>query len=317
MSDTIRVTGPAGALRNIPGLVGFIPTDSLVLLFMGERGQVTCTIRIDLDDALADPDRLLSLVPSTARQAQAIRLLPSLWCERMPTENDLAGLMVALTMIDTLHVTVYDLLWTNGVDAYSSYSCDDPTCCPRVIDYGASEIELTKGETAARSRDALVRSLSPRVSPETGFGHVDPDPVALFTELQASAQDESIVDESLALLFRATTRYSTWSRDTFIVLFAKAMVHDGMPGLDGARLERLAQSIPDGEDKALGVLTALAFMAGNGAASRILAQRCPDDSLAGLVTAALDMGSSPRFLIDTFAVISQARIDESDPTGRI
>lgn len=316
MTDTIRVTGPAGALRNIPGLVGFIPTDSLVVVFLNDSGVVRCTVRIDLDDVLDDPDHLVGFVLDVSAKADATAIIPTLWTEQMPTENALAGLMVALTVLDTQHVKVYDLLWTNGEDVYSSYHCTDPTCCPASISYGASEIELMKGETVARTRDDLATALSCTV-PVPFYEDVDPDPVALVTELRASQDDPSILDDSLALLFRSTTQYSTWSRDTFIRLYSLGVANGDVQALSGARIEHLAQRVPDGEGKALGVLALLAVMAGDGAAAQILAARCPDDSLGRLADITATGGIPPFEVIAMFAGIDQARIDESDPTGRI
>lgn len=316
MTDTIRVTGPAGALRNIPGLVGFIPTDSLVIVFMTDAGVVRCTTRIDLDSVLDDPDYLVGFVHDVSDKAAATAIIPTLWTEQMPTENALAGVMMALTVLDQGGIKVYDLLWTNGEDVYSSYHCTDPTCCPASISYGASEIELMKGEAVARTRDDLATALSCTV-PVPFYEDVDPDPVALVTELRASQDDPSILDDSLALLFRSTTQYSAWSRDTFIRLYSLGVANGDVEALSGARIEHLAQRVPDGEGKALGVLALLAVMAGDGAAAQILAARCPDDSLGRLSDATATGGIPPVEVIAMFAGIDQARIDEGDPAGRV
>lgn len=158
----VRLTEPGQLVASIPTLLGFTPTDSLVVICCHEpRGRVGLTMRIDLPapesilPAVAellshierqDPSRLVLLTYSDRRQDELMGLL-------------LGSLDPRITITEATHVTG---------DRFWSYTCTGSCCPPEGSLIPGSDVQVTalQAETAGlgratfASRDDLQRCLT-------------------------------------------------------------------------------------------------------------------------------------------------------------
>ena len=72
-ASPVRITGPASLIDAVPYLLGFEPTDSLVLIGLRD-GQVTVTARVDLDhpDQPREIADLMSVLAAKARSTDVV-----------------------------------------------------------------------------------------------------------------------------------------------------------------------------------------------------------------------------------------------------
>jgi hypothetical protein len=116
-----RITGPNDLLAAVPYLLGFHPSDSLVILgLLGDR--LTFAARVDLPAADDSPDDLVDyLTVVVARQRLQAAVLVG-----YGTEDRVKPVLLALW--GALVVPVHEVLRVTGA-RFWSYVCDNPHCC--------------------------------------------------------------------------------------------------------------------------------------------------------------------------------------------
>ncbi|MGC4806502.1 DUF4192 domain-containing protein [Micromonospora sp. DT233] len=158
----LSVRSPADLIAAVPYLLGFHPTDSVVVVAMRGR-RIVFAARADLPVAGTDP-----LAPAThlagviAQQgAESVTVLGYGEASRVTPAIDAVRASLAtagLSVLDALRVT-------DG--RYWSYLCDEPACCPpegTPYDTGASEVSAAAvfaGQVALPDRAALTAQVAP------------------------------------------------------------------------------------------------------------------------------------------------------------
>jgi len=181
---TASIRTPDDVIRAVPYLLGFRPSESLVLLALAGP-RLVLTVRLDLSAAAgqdprplretlasvarAQADRLLGVVvtdapvPNVAPDSGAGAVTGSVSQPRLPYA-DMVERLGAVAAGFALELTDAMLLQT---DRWWSYQCDDPACCPptgRPVDTATTSFEtlaVTYGTVPFGSREDLVRALEP------------------------------------------------------------------------------------------------------------------------------------------------------------
>lgn len=165
-----RLTTPAEMVASVPLTLGFVPTESLVVLCCHEpRGRVGLSLRFDLPPRALEP-ALASDVAMRVRYEGATRVVLAVY-----TEQRESGARVRLALVNALRRSLKDVVITEAVLVRSgrfwSYLCDRPLCCPPegtpVGDAaGSASVRLLAAETVLEGsavlpdRAALVASLA-------------------------------------------------------------------------------------------------------------------------------------------------------------
>lgn len=159
----VRVTGPAALIATVPYLLGFAPTESLVLTGI-EKGRVLVTARIDLTDIVEVPTCLSDTFDSIKR-AGADMAVALLYSEQARFE---LGLVCAAVVDNTERtgLELPDILLVTQ-DRYWSLTCTDQDCCPpegKSVPPGHDPIAvelISHGLSYHKSREELVAQLTP------------------------------------------------------------------------------------------------------------------------------------------------------------
>ena len=162
----LRVGSPASLLAVIPGLLGFHPARSLVVLGAGPpRGRIEVAFRYDLPEP---PDR--AAAARIAAHAAAILARQQLTLAVVagygpgPMVTPVADALAS--ELRRAEITLHDMLRVeNG--RYWSYSCQDPRCCPAEgvpfdpASHPTAEAMTAVGGGALRDRAALAATIAP------------------------------------------------------------------------------------------------------------------------------------------------------------
>jgi hypothetical protein len=340
-SAVVRIGGPGDLLDALPRMLGFVPTDSAVLVALRPpRGRVALTMRVDLPSRRHEVScaRVFAVQAHRAGATSAVlviyddRLPPAAtgWRGASLTREVRSALRLrgGLRLADA--VVVRDGRWR-------SLLCADRGCCP--VDgqplrdgtrpSAAAAALVAQGATALPSREALVASVAGPSGPAA----------ADLARLQAAAADElatrmeagepvaDIRAETIALFRAALDRYPTGEplSDEGAARLLAGLVdigaRDVVLGWAGQRdtdrlfalLSALAPRAVDPLEAP--VLTALAWVAyarGDGTLASIAVERAlasdPDYTMAQLVASGLDAGLHPRHV----RAVSR-EIGQSDP----
>jgi hypothetical protein len=149
-----RLSAPPDLLASIPFLIGYHPSDSIVLLGMAEH-RVTFTARDDLPPPGAPPPQQVAYLVEVLLRQGCRRVMLVGYGE----EERVTPMMTALLHgFGEAEVAVLEALRADG-ERYWSYVCTSPRCCPprgRAYDIGASEVAAMwtlAGRVARRDRD--------------------------------------------------------------------------------------------------------------------------------------------------------------------
>jgi uncharacterized protein DUF4192 len=175
-SPLLRVRSPADLVEIVPFLVGFHPTESLVLLGLnGLRERVGLTLRLDIQAARDAPGSVETcvahLIRAGARGAVAVVYdkPPAFWYDDgLPAlpHTDLIGDVI--DCLEVRDIALADALLVGG-DRWWSYLCVNQRCCPAEgqavrTPADASPVvaaATVAGMTAATDREALAASVGP------------------------------------------------------------------------------------------------------------------------------------------------------------
>jgi hypothetical protein len=196
----VRLSAPVDILATIPFLVGYHPSDSIVVLGMCDH-QVTFTARDDLpaEGAEADPDQLIYLLDVLLRQGCHRVLLVGYGSEKRVTPT-----MTAL--LDGFHdagVRVLEALRADG-ERYWSYVCANPRCCPPPgtrYDTATSEVAAAwtlAGRVARRDRAEYEAQIRPATgSLRDAMGRATAAAHERLIDLIAGAEDDEQAEAAL------------------------------------------------------------------------------------------------------------------------
>lgn len=304
-TSPVRITSPASLIAAVPYLLGFEPTDSLVLVGLRE-GQITVTARVDLDQ-LDQPRGIADLMTVLATKAESSDVLALTYGDR--TEVDTIAATAAECGMRLLeHVRV-------AGGRYFSLTCPIEGCCPAegtpiVADNAVAAEFVALGASKVSSREDLDAILAPV-----------PDTERLVPLIHAAEQ--AAVDQTLAgkhaarstadkrALFAAARREDRRWSDEETARFAAALsggyeIRDAVwMAIDDGRLDgrdlflHLARTLPaTHRAPALFLFAWKTWREGNGALAAMAAERAlqadPAYSAADLLTAALARGVDPR-----------------------
>jgi hypothetical protein len=323
----LRIGSPDTVLAVIPGLLGFHPTRSLVVVGAAPpRGRIQVAFRYDLPDP---PD--VGAAAKIAAHAAAI-----LTRHQLPLAIAVGygpGPMVT-PVVDALirelrraDITLHDTLRVeNG--RYWSYSCRDPRCCPAegvpfdLTGHPAAAAMSAAGNKALRDRAALAATIAPlgglaeesmRQATRRAERHV----ADLIRKAAASGGPggaaELVIAEGLRAVGEAIGAYQRGGRITgddrlawLAVSLADVRVRDDawarmVPEQVQAHLRLwtdLVRRVPARYVPAPASLLAFtAWQAGNGALANVAAQRAlaadPEYSMAMLILEAIGAGIPP------------------------
>jgi hypothetical protein len=138
-ADRIKISTPAELIEAIPYLLGFHPSDSLVLVGFAHPSdrrtprRVEVVLRIDLPQDPISADDLHSLIAALARSevtsVVSVLFTPTLKPSGSRRE-DFAGIAELLDgCLDTAGMELLDVLLA-GDSRWRSLICADPACCP-------------------------------------------------------------------------------------------------------------------------------------------------------------------------------------------
>lgn len=165
-----RLTTPAELVASLPFSVGFVPTESLVVLCCHEpRGRAGLCLRFDLP-APADEAALIHEVAQRVRFEHATRVVLAVYT----SAGDQLGL-ARRALVNAAVAELDDLVVTEAVlvrdGRFWSYLCSRPECCPpegQPVDAGESSAAVSllqaesvlQGRAVLPDRDAVVASLA-------------------------------------------------------------------------------------------------------------------------------------------------------------
>jgi hypothetical protein len=300
----LRVSGPAELLAAVPYLVGFHPSESLVLVGI-EASRVVVTARLDLRD-VTDIRGFVDDTLVTLRNGGGSLVLAAIYDDSAtPSPQLLDELVLAASLADC---ELIDVLYVAS-GRWWSLTCEDNDCCPpegRPLEASRVAAEATfAGLSALPDRTALRATLLPDPARDAllprlrNATRVD-DADVLAHEIAAAhdglrdAQLEALLSEEEVI------RFGVALRD--IEIRDRAWVYvDAQPHRSELLWRELARRLPPPYDVApLFLLGWSAFRSGNGALANLACEHClisdPDYGAAKLLLNALSRGVDPRQL---------------------
>lgn len=322
-APAIRLHTPAQIVAAVPYLVGFHPTESVVVVGLGaDPPRVCLTARVDLPP----PDcsaSLAQMLTAHLQHAGAGRVVPIVF-------TDEAGELPRRDLVDAIEgsagehgIEFVDALFVRG-GRWWSYRCQLPTCCPpegtaidpsEVSELAAAAAYL--GDVVHRSREELEQSLRPvglpaRAALDQAFDRVSHQ----FDDDWAEGRREALAAESRELLRAAVQLRTESSAELSSAEVARlalgltdVLVRDDALMWAGTDLEHAAEALwvellrkaaPPYDAPPATLLAAHAYLRGNGAYARIAVERAlasdPGYSFALLLAEGLDRAVPPSAL---------------------
>jgi hypothetical protein len=170
-----RITSPAQMVASLPLWMGYVPSESLVVVCCHEpRGRMGLTMRFDLPGA-GHESALVGDVVRRVRHEKATRVLLAVYTAE---EDGPSGSRPRTQMVDDLRSQLDDLVVTEVAlvrgERFWSYLCDQPSCCPpegTPVDTAreSAPIRLLEAENVFSGRTLLPdrRALEATLAPPT------------------------------------------------------------------------------------------------------------------------------------------------------
>jgi Domain of unknown function (DUF4192) len=164
--ERVRVGSPLSLLAVVPGLLGFEPADSIVVIGTGQPGsEVQLTLRYDLPDPAA-PRAAAAIAEGVASilAAQGITTAAAICYGPDDAVSPVAAAL--LGRAEEARVTLTEVLRSED-DRYWSYVCSDPRCCPPegtpfdVSDHPVTRAFAATGRRVLASRQELAATIAP------------------------------------------------------------------------------------------------------------------------------------------------------------
>jgi hypothetical protein len=317
----LRVGSPASLLAVIPGLLGFHPARSLVVVGAGPpRGRIEVAFRYDLPEP---PDRgtatAIAAHAAGVLGRQQLTLAVVVGYGPGPMVTPVADALVA--ELRRAGITLHDMLRVeNG--RYWSYSCQDPHCCPAEgvpfdpASHPTAEAMTAAGSKALRDRAALAATIAPL----GGLAEESMRQATRRAEHRAASLRQPgpggmrpVIEAGLRAVTEAVAQYRRGGRlgtdDEFAwlaVSLADLRVRDDawarmVPGHTAAHLRLWTDVVRRAPARyvpaAASLLAFTAWQAGNGALANLAAERAlaadPGYSMAVLLLDAVGAGVPP------------------------
>ncbi|MGH3446747.1 MAG: DUF4192 domain-containing protein [Nocardioidaceae bacterium] len=305
-----KITGPADAIAVIPYLLGFTPTQSIVVISLeGPRSRFGPCFRLDLaqsaSDCAVEADYLMKLIRHHAFDKVLVVVFTD------APDRASAVLEPMLVALDAAAIEVEEALRADG-SRWWSYGCLNPECCsPEGTPYDVS--------TSAAAADAVLTGMSVAADRESLRQQFEPDSNERRAEVQeaiaglhegelsggakmASARIKTVVGGLVGSPDPMTPTDTAWLclavQDVQVRDCAWSMMtrENAEQHLDLWR--HIMRQSPDDLMAPPGSLAAFAaWLSGKGvlashAVDRVLG-RCPDYSMAGVIRDLLECAVSP------------------------
>ena len=328
----IHVTSPTAMIASLPYLVGFIPHDSVVLLFLAEHSnQVVVSLRVDLppvDDAAVEDD-VVAMITETVRGSLALEV--DLHMAHLVLWHDDANASAHRRLVTSLTRSLQDLgirtghcLATDGL-AMWDYGPGHSECCTtsgHTLD--GEEVERIRFALVVSelgfvpSRSVLASSLTPAITLLSEAGFTDARAMLTTAEFEGFGDDwrREVEDDLVAACQRRCdpTELATVGA-IWAVALSDARVREPLMyrllqvsppqerrrGLSNCRawLTALTTMTPEPYQPAVAAtLAAVTWQLGDGAFATIAAEKAlstqPNNSLARIVQASAKSGVPPQ-----------------------
>ncbi len=160
-----KVKDPGDVIAVIPYLVGFTPTESLVVIALeGPRRRFGPCVRLDLAETEDDVEQLLDYLVEVIRRHGFRTLLVAAFSSRPKLADPVMRTLLA--RLERRGVTVTEALRADG-ERWWSYQCLDPACCSAAgtpYDSASTRVAaeaVLAGMSKAEDRDALRQQFAP------------------------------------------------------------------------------------------------------------------------------------------------------------
>ena len=301
---SISLTGPDSIVEAVPYLLGFTPTDSLVLVAL-HGTRLTVTARVDLD-TFDDPSQLADLMTTLVIRAESTHVIAVTYGRRTEPDRIAATAAAAgLQLVEHLRV---------DAGRYWSLTCPIESCCPtegRPLPAGhavAAEF-VGLGASTVDSREQLAASLDPQPGAQRLEQLISERHDHELAQALAGRDNSRITADKRAIFTASRRTDRIWSdaeTARFGVTLTGCRVRDAIwMAIDGGRLDarnlmqHLARTLPAPYRAApLFLFAWKAWRDGNGALAAIAVERAlladPGYSAAQLLQTALARGVNPR-----------------------
>ena len=306
-----RLSSPAEIAALIPLLVGFVPSESVVVVSLRPpRKRVGLTMRVDLPAVEHEP-LLAEQLAQRLEQDGAMAALVVVYTS-VPDIDERAGLRLVDAIGEAAFVPVTDaLLIRHG--RWWSYFCDRARCCPadgtpvEAADTPALRLasaeSVLSGRSVLPSRTALVQSVAPpRLLAEVAARQRLDAATDALLEHDVAARGDAVLDVGRVLLAacaeghaldpRAVASFAAGLRDVAVRDDVATWALDRPDDLLGL-LQQVARAVVPPYDAPVCTLLAwVAYAGGDGGLANVALDRAlasePDYSMAQLLRTALD-----------------------------
>jgi hypothetical protein len=312
---TVKIGSPADLLTAVPYLLGFHPTDSLVIVILtGTR--VSAVARGDLPEVWQSTEWAQAVAARQVDVAREVEADAVMIIGYGPADR-VAGPVAALTgLMTAADLAVYDALRvTDG--RYFSYQCQRPDCCPPEgvpFDPSTNHVAATAvlaGQNVLPDRAALVATVAPVDGPARQS--VNQATFAAWRRREALAAARgwrAVVDAGRQALADTFARYATGTvlddgeLAWLTVLLANDAVTEAAVRDTDARSWHIdlwrditRRAHPDLAGPPASLLAFAAWRSGDGALAQVAVDRAleadPAHPLARVIGEALEAGAPP------------------------
>lgn len=320
---TVRISSANDIIATVPLMLGFAPTNSLVVICAhGPRCRLGLAMRFALDFA-AQGAPFIADVAARVRHEHADAYIVVVYADVDRVDD---ARLPYTDLIDGINDELFDINRSGYLvvgDAYWSY-CPEPDCCPpgptRLTDDSPGAIAMAaayalNGTGVLPSRDAVVESLAYRADDDQWERMI-----TLLTEADIRRQSERRADRRSAVRALISRLCSAVSDPRYVIadadiadlasLCQDVIVRDevlvrALKPRRRAALQRVltavVQRLPPPYDAPLcSVLAWVAYLGGDGAIANVALDRAfasdPDYSLAHLIADSLDRQVAPFML---------------------
>jgi hypothetical protein len=162
----VRIGSPLTLLAVVPGLLGFEPADSIVVIGTGQPGaEVQLTLRYDLPEPAAL--RGAAAIADGVTSILTVQHITTAAAVAYGPDSAVAPVANALrARAAEAGITLTEVLRTEG-DRYWSYVCSNPRCCPPegtpfdLADHPVARAFAASGRRVLASRQELAATIAP------------------------------------------------------------------------------------------------------------------------------------------------------------
>ena len=162
----VRIGSPLTLLAVVPGLLGFAPADSIVVIGTGQPGaEVQLTLRYDLPDPAAT--RAAAAIAEGVTSILTMQCITTAAAVGYGADRVVSPVAAALrSRAAEAGITLTEVLRAED-NRYWSYVCSNPACCPTdgtpfdVADHPVARAFAASGRRVLASRQALAATIAP------------------------------------------------------------------------------------------------------------------------------------------------------------